>query len=332
MRILHCSHKGLPDHRVEREAYVAKQNHHEIHYLGLGITGQPTLDVFDSVTMLRKINNRQVALNQSIRDDWARVVKGIDPDLIHANDIVAAIFSTNLGIPMVYDDHEYWSAQRVAYDAWSLIRRIHSRPFMNAIPEWERYVLSKHVTITVSEGIAEEHRLHCSNVFVLQNFNLKIEVDGLPTDTEREGLVYVGNDFRRKKFLPHRNLKGLKDYLSFDDITGLSREELYQELIGYRFGLLPFLPIPYHKFANSAKLFDYLNCGLQVLITRTLHRAHGELPYAIPFDDYSELPQIVNDSPRVDPAEIMAYAHENLVWEAQQEKLFEAYRIALEIG
>jgi len=332
MRILHCSHKGLPDHRVEREAFVAKKKGHEIHYLGLGSTKQPSLDVFDTVTMLRKINNRQVALDQSIRDDWAAEIRRIDPDLIHANDIIAATFTTDLGIPMVYDDHEYWSVQRVAYGALPLIQRIRSRPFMNAIPTWERSILSKHVTITVSEGIAEEHRLHCSNVFVLQNFNLKTEVKGLPTDTEREGVVFVGNDYRRKKFLPHRNLTGLKNHLSFDDITGLSREELYQKLIGYRFGLLPFLPVPYHRFANSAKLFDYLNCGLQVLITRTLHRAHGELPFAIPFDDYSELPRLVRESPRVDPAEIMAYAHENLVWESQQEKLFEAYKIAMEIG
>ncbi len=332
MRILHVSHKGLPDHRVEREAFVAKKNGHEMHYLGLGSTKQPSLDVFETITMLRKINNRQVALDQSIRDDWAGEIRRIDPDLIHANDIIAATFTTDLGIPMVYDDHEYWSEQRVAYDAWPFLMRLKSRPFINAIPSWEKSLLQKHVTITVSEGIAEEHRKYCDHVFVLQNYCLYDEVKDLPIDTQREGLVYIGNDFRKKKFLPHRNLTGLKDYLEFDDMTGLSRDEMYKQLLQYRFGLLPFRTIPYHKYSNSAKLFDYLNSGLHVLITRKLFESHGRLPYTIPFDDYSELPDLVKNTPAVNPKEIMDYAHSNLVWAAQQDKLLEAYKIAMEIA
>jgi len=330
LRILHTSHKGLPDHRIEREAYIARTKGHSISFLGFEPSKNSMLDVFDDTILLKKINYKQIVYGQSIREEWAEQIRRIDPDLIHANDIIAAVFSSNLGIPMVYDDHEYWSAQRAAYDSWPLIQRIRSRIFTNAIPKWERDILSKHVTITVSEGIAREHRLHCSNVLVLQNFNLKIEVEDLPANTKREGLVFVGNDLLRKKFLPHRDLTGLKDYLSFDDITGLTREALYLKLLDYRFGLLPFLPVPYHKYANSSKLFDYYNCGLQVIITRDLYLAHGELPFAIVFDKYAELPQLVRDSPKVDPAEIMRYAHKNLVWEAQQNKLFEAYKLAIE--
>lgn len=328
MRILHTSHKGLPDQRIERAAFVAHSRGDTIHFLGLGETKSPDLDVFETITMLRKVNNREVALDKSIRAEWANAINSINPDLIHANDIIAAVFSRELGIPMVYDDHEYWSAQRVAYDSWPLLWKIRSRPFLTAIPRWENELVSKYVTITVSEGIAEEHRRLSDRVFVLQNYCLKKEVENLPINPNRKGIVYVGNDFRKKKFLPHRDLTGLKDYLDFDDITGLSRHELYNQLTTYRFGLLPFRTINYHKYSNSAKLFDYLNCGLQVFLTQRLYQSHGELPFTIPFNDYSELPELVKNTPPVDPKDIMEYAHKNLVWEAQQDKLFEAYQQA----
>ncbi len=330
MKVLHASHKGLPDQRIERAAFVAKKRGDDIHFLGLGSTKSPDLNVFQTTAMLRKLNNREVALDKTIRREWADAIRTIAPDIIHANDIIAAIFSSTLGIPMVYDDHEYWSAQRVAYENWPILWKIRSRPFLQAIPRWEQELVTKHVTITVSEGIAAEHRKISNRVFVLQNYCLLSEVEHLPQNPNRQGIVYVGDDFRKKKFLPHRNLAGLKDYLEFDDITGLSRIELYQRLTKYRFGLLPFKPISYHKYSNSAKLFDYLNCGLQVLLTQRLFESHGSLPFTIPFDDYSDLPKLVETVPIAEPKEIMEFAHKNLVWESQQDKLFEAYRIAME--
>jgi hypothetical protein len=309
---------------------VAKGRGDEIHFLGLGTTKTPDLNVFETTSMLRKLNNREVALDKSIRKEWADAIHKIEPDIIHANDIIAAIFSSDLEIPMVYDDHEYWSEQRVAYESWPFLWKIRSRPFLQAIPRWEKELVTKHVSITVSEGIAEEHRQISDRVFVLQNYCLRSEVEHLPQNPHRQGIVYVGDDFRKKKFLPHRDLTGLKDYLEFDDITGLSRTELYQRLIEYRFGLLPFRPISYHKYSNSAKLFDYLNCGLQVILTQKLFVSHGKLPFTIPFNDYSELPALVTNTPSAEPKEIMKFAHNNLVWEAQQDKLFEAYRIAME--
>lgn len=332
MKILHTSHNGLPDHRIERAAYIAKSKGHRIEFVGLGDTKKPSLDVFDGTTMFRRLNNLEVVISKSIRKEWIRKIKEIDPDLIHANDIIAAQFSSMSGYPMVYDDHEYWSAKLSVFKDTPILRRITNSPLIKAIAIWEKDLLSKYVTITVNKNIAKAHRRYCDNVFVLQNFNLKIEVDGLPTDTVRDGLVYVGSDFSQNKFLFYRDLTGLRDSISFDDISGLPREQLYIKLLNYRFGLLPFLPVPYHRFANSAKLFDYLNCGLQVFITRLLYRAHGKLPFTIPFDDYSELPKLASEYPIVDPAEIMEYAHKNLVWEAQQDTLFEAYKIAMETG
>lgn len=330
MRILYCSPKGLPDWRIEREAYLAEKTGHSVEFLGMGDKKTPFLDVFERVTMVRSVNTRQAALDKSIRKEWAAAVESISPDLIHANDIIAAKYSSNLNIPMVYDDHEYWSAQLINYRTWPLWKRVAIRPFIKAVPVWEKEILANHVTITVSEGIAREHRRRCRHVFVLRNLSLREEVKHLPTNPTREGVAYVGSDFNLKRFGAHRNMVGLEDFIEFDVLSGLPRDVLYMKLTGYRFGLLPFKTTSYTKYISSTKTFDYLNCGLQVLMTRPLYESHGRLPFTYPFNDYSDLPQMMEGVEEVNPKNIMTYANKELVWEAQRDKLFEAYRITLE--
>ncbi len=332
MRILHAVHKGLPDWRIEREAYLAKKAGHHVEFLGLGEKREPFLDVFSQVTMLRSINNRQAVLDKSIRREWSDAIDRINPDLVHANDIIAAEFSSGLDVPMVYDDREYWTMQRIMYKSWPLWKRIAIRPFLRVIPVWEKEILSKHVTVTVTEAIAEEHRMHCANVFVLRNLSLGEEVRGLDVNPTREGIVYLGSDFTRARFAPHRDMKGLTEHICFDTVTGLPRDEMYRTLTKYRIGLVPFRTTPYTKYIGATKTYDYLNSGLQVLMTRPLYKSHEKLPYTYPFDDYSELPSMIDSLEHVNPKEIMEYSHENLVWEAQQNTLFRAYDVCLDKG
>lgn len=329
MRILYASHKGLPDQRIEREAYLAKAAGHKVMFLGMGGAITPQLDVFEDIIMLRSINNRQAVLDKSIRNEWAKAVEHINPDIVHAGDIIAAKYTSQTGRRMVYDDHEYWSAQRIIYGNWPLWKRIAIRPFLKVIPKWEQALLEKYVTITVSEGIAKQHRKYCKNVIVLRNYSLMAEVKGLPINPKRDGVAYVGNDLRRPKFAPHRNMAGLKGHLEFDELFDLPRDELYRRLTRYRFGLLPFKTTKYTEYISSTRTFDYLNCGLQVLMTRPLFESHGRLPYCYHFDDYPDISKVINRCERVDPAEIMEYANKNLVWETQKDKLFEAYELCM---
>lgn len=330
MKILHTTPKGLPDWRIEREAYLARKAGHSVELLGMGDRKTPFLDVFEKITMVRSINTRQAAVDKSIRKEWADAVESISPDLIHANDIIAAAYSSNLGIPMVYDDHEYWSQQLINYRSWPLWKRIAIRPFFKIVPKWEKEILERHVTLTVSEGIAKEHRQICKHVFVLRNLSLSEEVKGLPVNPDRVGVAFVGADFGLRRFGAHRDMTGLTDVVDFEILSGLPRDELYRRLTKFRFGLLPFKTTPYTKYISSTKTFDYLNCGLQVLMTRPLYESHGELPFTYPFDDYSEIPGLMEELERVDPKEIMNFANSELVWEAQQDKLFRAYEIAIE--
>ncbi len=330
MKILHTSHKGLPDQRIERASFVARKNGHDVVFLGMGKNRSPEIDVFSKITMLPSINNRQVVTDKTIRKKWASTVEEISPDLIHANDLIAAVFSADLGIPMVYDDHEYWSAQRIVYNNWPIWKRIAIRPFLQSIPKWEQRIVSRHTTITVSEAIAAEHRRFNEDVFVLHNYCLRNEVQDLPINPNRTNIAYVGDDFHREKFSPHRDMTGLRDIVKFDDFAGLTRHELYLNLTRYRYGLLPFKANQYSRYADSAKVYDYLNCGLEVIMTDVLFQAHGHLPYTIPFSSYEEIPRIVKEREPSSPIEIMEYAHRNLVWEAQEDKLLEAYRHACE--
>jgi len=330
MKILYTSHRGLPDQRIEKTAYIAKKHGHRPFFLGIGRTGNPDLPVFEDIIMLPRVNYPQVVFSRSLRKAWGEAVSNISPDLIHANDIIAGHLSSALGYPMVYDDHEYWSAQRITFRSWPLRQRITSMPFYLLIPSWERRLLENHVTITVSERIAIEHRRHCEHVFVLQNFSLLDEVRDLPVNPERSGVAYVGGDFSRGRFSSHRNMEGLTEHVTFDAFSGLPRTELYSRLVRYRYGLLPFKATSYAKYSNSAKTFDYLNCGLEVIMTRALYEAHERLPFTVPFDEYPDIPRILETHAPADPADIMNYAHENLVWEAQEDKLFEAYELALE--
>ncbi len=332
MKILHAAPKGLPDWRIEREAYIAKRFGHKVEFLGLGKQHEPFLDVFQSITMLRSINNRQAALDKSIRKEWADKVREIDPDIIHASDLIAAKYSSGLGIPMIYDDREYWSKQRIMYKNWPLWKRIAIRPFVNAIPKWEEDILSKHVVITVSEAIAEEHRQRCKHVFVLKNYCLKEQISNLEVNPNRTGIVYLGSDFERKRFAPHRNMEGLRDHVSFSTISGLPTELMYKELTKYRIGLLPFKTTSYAKYSGSAKTYDYLAAGLQVLMTRSIYEAHSRLPYTYPFDYYSEINEIIRNLEYIDPEEIMKHAREHYVWEAQKDDLFHSYSLAIELN
>ncbi|MFW9963996.1 MAG: hypothetical protein ACFFCX_10555 [Candidatus Sifarchaeia archaeon] len=309
---------------------MAKKAGNSVEFLGMGDATTPFLDVFDKITMVRAINNRQAAFDKSIRKEWADAVGSISPDLIHANDIIAAKYSSELGIPMVYDDHEYWSAQRIIYDRWPFWKKLAIKPFIDAIPIWEKEILSKHVTLSVSDEIVKEHQKICKHVFLLRNLSLSEEVQGLPTNPNRSGVAYVGGDFKLKTFAPHRDMTGLQDVIEFDSFSGLPRDVLYQNLTNYRFGLLPFRTTPYTKYISSTKTFDYLNCGLQVLMTRTLYKSHGGLPYTYPFDEYEEIPQLMKEIEPINPEEIMDYANKELVWEAQQDMLFKAYEIAIE--
>ena len=176
-----------------------------------------------------------------------RLVQRIKPDLIHAHNVIAGRLAVEIhqrmGIPFVYDDHEYWSRRTVSrnppvlirsvrvndeviecenlstlYVAYNNLRHLIGKLIRGSTYEkWEREVLSLASTVlTVSEEIAGEHRLVNPNVKVLPNYPFKDEIVDVELKERlverRLEVVYVG---RILGFHPsYRDMRGMIETLS----------------------------------------------------------------------------------------------------------------------
>ena len=328
MRILHISHTGLPDARVEKSALSMKKRGHELIFLGGRPTLYQNLNAFDKVLYLSIGNDLDVAVNPIMKRRWLQAIDRIAPDLVHAHNLIAGHFLLTTDYPVVYDDHEYWSKQLFNYRLRKMPRGLASRPLIIRIPKWESEMLRKYPTITVSENIALDHRERCSWVGVTWNVPTLSEVEWLPTDTQRHGLVYMGNDFNQPRFGPHRNMLGLQNILEFDIISGLSYRDMMLTLTKYKIGLTPWLQHWLHEYNGANKNFEYLHAGLQVVVNPMVKAPFANNDYVHAFNDYSDIAEVVESIEPRTPAEIMRDARAQYIWENQEQVIMDAYKKA----
>ncbi len=329
MRILHISHTGLPDTRVEKTALTMKKQGHELIFLGARPNRFQNLDSFDNVSWLRIGNDLDVALNPIIRRKWLREIRQLNPDVIHAHNAIIAHFLLGTDYPTIYDDHEYWSHQVFKYAERKLPRGIASRPLMYLLPKWERDLLSSYPTLTTNELVAEEHRRYGGWVGVTQNVPTVEEVDGLPNPSSREGLVYVGNDFRLDKFVQHRNMSGLQEVLKFDIIWGLTHREMMEKLTSYKIGLTPWRMHPFHKYCVPNKTYEYMHAGLQVVLNKAMKGQFQNEAFVHNFNNYCDIEQTIDAIPDINPVEIIKHARGKYIWQNQERVILESYERAL---
>ncbi|MGI8832328.1 MAG: glycosyltransferase, partial [Nitrososphaeraceae archaeon] len=183
MKILHISHDSLPDWRVEKSAITAIRHGHDVSFAGAKIS-----DIYDGDTFSKKyeINWTSKARYgiplywRSVKKTFERAIRDARPDIIHAHNIFSAKMVSGLGIPFVYDDHEYWSKtsrlleeiqeQNEMVRSSKLVnyfvnkfrrskRKYVNRKLIKVWSKWERELVESYPTITVSEAIAEELRL-----------------------------------------------------------------------------------------------------------------------------------------------------------------------------
>ncbi|AIF84200.1 glycosyltransferase [Candidatus Nitrososphaera evergladensis SR1] len=237
MRILHLSHDGLPDWRVEKSALTSSKQGYEVFFAGKKIAdGYDATKVFSQAY---EINWTAKALCgmpyywHSVRNQLAKVIKQVRPDMVHAHNLFSAKLVQDLGERFVYDDHESWSkhslllsemeeavqqqeAQQYVSNASSGGSLVHSIMSMAARTKrsavnrrttglwakWEKEVLdSSAATITVSNRIAKELRLasgsgSSSRIVVVPNYPTKQETSDLekPRYLDRLSSVYSGSD------------------------------------------------------------------------------------------------------------------------------------------
>lgn len=325
MRILHISDTGLPDARVERMAMTMKKDGHELLFLGgHKVRGQDMPAFSETKTVPLGIGPR-IVHDSRIKKRWLAAIDEIKPDVIHAHNVIVGHFLLDTEYPVVFDDHENFSAQKFVFMSRPFLRRTAARLLVRKLAVWERELAQAYPVITVSEGIADYYRQYTNNVSIVVNIPMMVEVDWLVNPPSRAGLVYMGNDFSKPRFTPCRDMTGLRDILSFDIVSGLSHKEMMMKLSNYKIGLTPYMAHPFQRISNPNKNYEYLHAGLQVVLNETFAHLYEGDPYVHQFRDYDDIRNVVDSVPEVDGMEIMQHARKKYIWEKQENVVKAAY-------
>jgi len=120
MRILHLSHEGLPDWRVEKSALTALKKGHDVLFAGGKSMNYYYHNNPESNNIFKQIFRIQwtAKARYGIPYYWYLVKKQLrsilqqaKPDVVHAHNLFSAKLISEFGEHYVYDDHEFWSKQ-----------------------------------------------------------------------------------------------------------------------------------------------------------------------------------------------------------------------------
>ncbi len=327
LRILHISHAGLPDIRVEKTALTMKKQGHEVIFLGgLPIRGQH-LNVFEETHHVPLGNSLQIVFDPRVKRRWIREISKLKPDFIHAHNCIVAHFLIDEDFAVIFNDHELMSKQTAKFEIRPFIRRMAVKPMAMSFAKWERALAERFPVITTHPNMTKEYQKIAKFVTTVPNVPVLSQVEGLDHSYERHGNVYVGGDFNLKRFIPYRDLDGLRNLIEFDIITGVSHREMLERLLHYKVGLTTWHPHPWHKYSDANRNYEYFHGGLPVLTNRIIKNALFEdIPFAYAFDKYSEIPQVIEEMQDVDHQAIGKYALEHFIWEKFEPRIIDAYK------
>jgi len=356
LRVLHLSHAGLPDERVERAAWSSRLKGDDVHFAGpkfpeLSLPQDPFLTKreirFDLCS-----NLGGPASTRRLNREFKRITAEVKPDVIHAHDLFAARLPVKSGEHFVYDDHEYWSREVMAYAGPADLTAMYKKLLWE---HWEDEVLGKaSAVITVSDAIAVEHRRKSSNVFVVPNFPRKMEIQDtqLPDLAGREFTsAYVG--VCTPPFVRFRNADGLTDMFKRRTVGRLKvigdpklrtnppilstgrvpHMTMMRELSESHVGLIPWRKHWFHRYCNVNKAYEYAHAGCLVVMTSSLEQVRRTIPsHCLTFEDFDGLASVLSDlSSRSDEiaarrGDIQAFAKEHLLWDRFDTVVHEAYK------
>jgi len=367
VRILHLSDSSLPDRRVERSAISAVKRGHKCFFAGSTREGiAPDRYVFKETFSISWSPARKLHLPHFWGGLVSKVKEIIDytnPHLIHAHDVFAGKVCLEIGVPFVYDSHEFWSKDmplklvRRGLQVLS-VKRIIARSFgLNQWANWQKEIVSETPTLTVSQRAVISLNKISRDVFLLPNFPFKSEVEEIRFQAKEDDFwcTYIGNDLTVPA--KHRNIAHLPTVFS-DPETGnlavigdrrlestakirslgfLPYNEMLDRLSSYHVGLLTWTPLPYHKYCLPNKVADYAHAGLVTVLTSSLESAVEILgKYCIVIKEPSELPLILKDLCKKKnqlenmSREIVDFARSKLIWDGYEDNIFNAYKIAIE--
>lgn len=351
MHILQINDR-LPDIRIERTIHSDIRLGHKVSFIGLDVKDPKDVPNVHTLNMsLRDTLFRMKKFQTALK----KLVKQIDPDVIHAHNIFLARAALDLGYPLVYNDHEYWSKDMLANNPFALPW---TKEFLKKkvtwvyrylkISSWEKQVLSKSVVIVTHENVAKEHRKRCKWVFVIPNMPERREVENIwspALKSKREfDATYIGNDFTRKSY-PFRqsyqafsilHKKGVKMIVIGDrklksdefvrSVGYVPHDEMYKYTIQAKTGLIPWNPHPCLQYKDSNKFYIYMHSGAFPIIPYFMKPQHDE--FCLRFKKVHEIPALIEQAKRQDNVkEIIEYAKKYHLWEYYEERLKQAYEV-----
>jgi len=354
LRVLHLSHAGLPDERVERAAWSSRLNGDEVCFAGpkfeeLSLPSDPFLAKQRIVFSLG--SNLGEPLSTSRLDKrFKRIISEAKPDLVHAHDIFAARLAVRAHVPFVYDDHEYWSREATANAGLLDLSATYKSMLWSS---WEHSVLCQaQATIVVSEPTAAEHAKRTRKVYIVPNFPRKAEIQSISKPEQGEELrsVYVGTC--TAPFTRFRDTSGLTDMFQKGGVgsltvigdnrlrsapsvvsTGrLSHSEMMRTMSGCHLGLVPWKKHWFHPYCNPNKAYEYAHAGCLVMVTSSLTQVRSTLAdRCMTFEDQDAMVSMLSElKPRAGDLieqrqDMQAYARDNLIWDKYDSVLKEAY-------
>ena len=376
MKVLHLSEWGLPDWRIEKSAITAKRAGYDVFFAGEKNAHEYRNVIFNKIYEFDwniKAKYKLPFYYQTLKKKINNIIREISPDIIHAHNIFPAKLASELNIPFVFDDHEYSSNHsKVVYELFKIresqdkskfkkirwLARKSIKIYMSKLwTEWEREIVSRHPTITVSEKIAEELRKYNSNnkVVVVPNVPLRDEIPNLDNPPYHKELssVYMGTDGLALFPYPSRDLTGLIETFNNNEIGRLDiigwndkknenskikfhgyipRENAFKILLNSSIGLIPFKKHWTHIYMNPNKSFDYAYAGLLVACTSDLKTIYSNLGgNCILFEDYEDLVQklkyFYDNIEELYKLRVKSFnfAKENLIWEKYDHNIINIY-------
>lgn len=248
MRVLHLSDYALPDWRIEKSAISALNRNYQVFFAGL--PSHPSNSIFSKIYEINWTPRARRAFPYywyCVKKQLKEIIREARPDIVHAHNVFSAKMVSEIDIPFVYDDHEYWPSyvrrQIESYNSsleqssrnndgprrimQKTILKLLNYRFLKLGLRWEKQLVSSTPTITVSENIATELRQlgSTSKVFITPNFPMTNEIKDIQSPKFHKELisVYAGIEPKNNTKIAHRNMEGFADiFNSYDDVGTLT--------------------------------------------------------------------------------------------------------------
>jgi hypothetical protein len=299
-----------------------------------------------------------------VRKQLALAVSNTKPDVIHAHNIFSAELAHEMDLPMIYDDHEYWSMMRKAELEGGISDPLHhprrlahhlARKYGGWLwKQWESNVIPDAPTVTVCEATAEEHSKRGGhNVFVVPNLPCEKEMKEVAPPVKRGAplsAAAIGNDFtapmriRDSRYLLQIFASGRYGHLTaigdpalhpsanVEAVKSMPHMEMLQRLSNCHIGIIGWKPHWFHKFCNPNKAYEYMAAGLIPVVPSTLTPVLSLCNhFAMAFSNYDQLAMALRDlstnlkEVNESRAKIYSFSRTALVWERYENGILKAY-------